>query len=166
MTYQLPSAQQSITQLQASGFKLFQAYLNRDTFLLGFAAMLLPAFAEEAAGPIALLLMLMSTLVSATMITHIDALARAEAISVRDAFTSSLRRVVPFVITLVLFTVICFVGYLLLVIPGILFSVSLLFAPYAALVQSKGPIEALSYSHSLVWGRWWRTGPWMWRWCS
>ena len=45
----------------------------------------------------------------------------------------------------------------LLIIPGIILMVSLLLCYPTALFDNKGPVSALSESHRLVWGNWWRT---------
>jgi hypothetical protein len=50
---------------------------------------------------------------------------------------------------------ITFFGSLLLIIPGLIFAVWFLFAVYAVLFDKKNFLEALSFSKSLVVGRWW-----------
>jgi hypothetical protein len=49
------------------------------------------------------------------------------------------------------------IGSFLLVIPGIILMVSLVFYGYFILLEDKGAFDALSSSHSLVWDDWWRT---------
>lgn len=48
-------------------------------------------------------------------------------------------------------------GFLLLFIPGILFSIWFAFANYAVLMDDKRGVAALSFSKLLVKGRWWET---------
>ena len=48
-------------------------------------------------------------------------------------------------------------GFIALVIPGLILSLSLLLAPYLVITDGLGPIAALNQSHKLVWGNWWRT---------
>jgi hypothetical protein len=48
-------------------------------------------------------------------------------------------------------------GMLLLIIPGIMFSISMMFFIIAIVVDRAGPVEALGVSRKLVKGNWWRT---------
>jgi hypothetical protein len=48
-------------------------------------------------------------------------------------------------------------GFILLLIPGIILMVWLLFAPYLVITNRLGPIDSISYSFRLVRGHWWRT---------
>jgi hypothetical protein len=48
-------------------------------------------------------------------------------------------------------------GLILLVVPGVVLLVSLMFWGFAIVLDGRGPVEALNMSHNLVWGRWWRT---------
>ena len=69
--------------------------------------------------------------------------------------------VAPRVLTLLLagicFGLVVTLGLVLLVVPGILFMVSLYMFLPAIVLDGKGSIESLKYSHNLVWGNWWRT---------
>jgi hypothetical protein len=49
------------------------------------------------------------------------------------------------------------VGLILLVVPGVILSLSLAFYLYFIVIDSLGGYAALKASHSLVWGNWWRT---------
>lgn len=68
-----------------------------------------------------------------------------------------LRRMFPMLGSLIMYTLIVMSGMLLLIIPGLILMVSMMFCSYALVLDRKGPIEALTFSHALVWGRWWRT---------
>jgi len=46
-------------------------------------------------------------------------------------------------------------GFILLIIPGIIFSIWFAFALYAVVLDSKKDTEAMKYSKKLVSGRWW-----------
>lgn len=91
------------------------------------------------------------------------AIVRAEAIAQGQpvGLGESIRKVMPHLVTIIL-AAICFglaiaLGLVLLVIPGLILMVSLyLFLP-AILLDDKGVIESLTFSHRLVWGNWWRT---------
>lgn len=48
-------------------------------------------------------------------------------------------------------------GTLLLIVPGLILVVSLMFEEFGVVLEGRGPIQALNRSHNLVWGHWWRT---------
>ncbi|MFH0876222.1 MAG: hypothetical protein V1859_09870 [archaeon] len=45
--------------------------------------------------------------------------------------------------------------FLLLIVPGIIFAVFWIFAPFALISDGKGVMESMAYSKKLVTGRWW-----------
>ena len=49
------------------------------------------------------------------------------------------------------------IGTVFLVVPGVIFSLSLLFYLYYIVVEDHSTISALKASHKIVWGDWWRT---------
>jgi hypothetical protein len=49
------------------------------------------------------------------------------------------------------------IGCVLLLIPGLILMVSLMLSWNLAVLEKKGPVAALTGSHNLVWGNWWRT---------
>src|SRR5262249_38259536 len=49
------------------------------------------------------------------------------------------------------------IGLCLLVIPGLIFIIWLVFAPVAVVIERRGAFESLSYSRAIVRGNWWRT---------
>jgi hypothetical protein len=58
---------------------------------------------------------------------------------------------------LLMYVLACVVGTLLLIVPGLVVMVSLLFALPIYLFEQRGPVASLTASHRLVWGHWWRT---------
>ena len=64
----------------------------------------------------------------------------------------------PLLVVLTILTVLAIgIGMLLLIIPGIILSVSLMAAVPIFMLEDKGPVSSLTSSHRLVWGHWWRT---------
>lgn len=61
-----------------------------------------------------------------------------------------------FVAAIVYILAVC-LGTLLLLVPGLILLVSLMFAQFSVVLEDRGPIQALNRSHNLVWGQWWRT---------
>jgi len=57
----------------------------------------------------------------------------------------------------ILFAIALVIGAILLIIPCLILMVSLGLCFNTALFEGKGPVDALSESHRLVWGNWWRT---------
>ncbi len=57
----------------------------------------------------------------------------------------------------VLYTVACLAGFVLLVVPGVWLAIRCYFAAQAAALDGLGPSAAMRRSSELVQGRWWRT---------
>jgi hypothetical protein len=102
--------------------------------------------------------------------TYVGALLMASASSIKmaaigagtdvpigSALMKGLTRLPALVLALVLFSIAVTIGTLLLVIPGIILSVSLLLFVGTCVFDNKGPVACLLASHRLVWGNWWRT---------
>lgn len=53
--------------------------------------------------------------------------------------------------------ILLFILYILLILPGVYFSVMWVFATYAIVLRDKSWMKALDYSKSIVQGRWWGT---------
>lgn len=86
-----------------------------------------------------------------------ESIAQGQKISVGAAFGQSLNHLVAMVVAGILFAIAIAVGLVLLIIPGIILMVSLYMFLPAIVLDDKGAVESLKYSHSLVWGNWWRT---------
>ena len=68
-----------------------------------------------------------------------------------------LPRLPALVIGTILYAIAIMVGFILLIVPGIIVIVSLMFWMTLLILEGLGPVDALSASHRLVWGHWWRT---------
>jgi hypothetical protein len=91
------------------------------------------------------------------LVKKMHAIGTDEQLSVAAALQFSLGSLLWLVLmALALFAAI-FVGLILLVIPGLILMVSMSLGTILVVVEGKGPIAALSGSHRLVWGDWWRT---------
>lgn len=77
--------------------------------------------------------------------------------STSEAVQSSLRRVPVLFVMWILYALAVTAGLFLLVIPGIILMMSLMLATNLAMIENKGALAALTGSHRLVWGHWWRT---------
>jgi hypothetical protein len=92
------------------------------------------------------------------LLKMVDGLGRGEPpLPVGEALQAGLPRVPAAIGTFLLYIIVLMVGTLLLLIPGVLFSMSMIFCWYFVVLEKRGPFEALIDSHRLVWGQWWRT---------
>jgi len=82
---------------------------------------------------------------------------RDEKIGFRMSYEKSLRRLPLYVILMILMAVITTFGYVLFIIPGIIFSVWFSLAPYIFIAENTGPIEALKKSKEYISGKFFET---------
>jgi hypothetical protein len=73
------------------------------------------------------------------------------------ALQAAVGRILPLFVMGILFAIAVGLGTLLLLIPGLILFVSLVLGTALVVLERKGPIAALTGSHKLVWGNWWRT---------
>ena len=102
-------------------------------------------------------LIVISMIFSAAIISKIGATARGESMSIGSALGRGLKVFIPILIASILYMLAITVGSILLIIPGIILMLSLIFYSYAIVLDKRGIIESLKESHKLVWGNWWRT---------
>ncbi len=100
---------------------------------------------------------LLLLIVYIAMIYRIDNVAQDVEDSLTDAFILGLKKFLPSAWSSILYMIAFLTGCLLLVIPGLILWLSLLFFLYFITLESAGPFQALKESHKLVWGNWWRT---------
>jgi len=167
--YQPTDAPQSIGGVLDDGFRLYRASLPQVFLLVavGVLAGQIPGLMVQSSGTVpslsmslllsVLLSMLVSVLFYGAAIGRMHAVARQQAMSLGDALSFGARRMLPLLAFSLLYGVIIAVGLLLLIVPGVLFGVSLMFGAYVVLLDGKGPVASLAISHNLVWGSWWRT---------
>lgn len=93
----------------------------------------------------------------AILLSRIAASARGQSYGLKEELSAALR-VWPklFIAGVVLLLAVC-LGLVLLVVPGVILCISLMFEEFGVVLEGYGPIQALNASHNLVWGHWWRT---------
>lgn len=64
-------------------------------------------------------------------------------------------RLIPYLFTVILTTILIIIAYVLFIIPGIIASVWFSFVVYASILKGKNGFAALSYSKEIVEGQWW-----------
>ena len=104
-----------------------------------------------------LVMMPLNGIVYAAALLRTRSIARGEPGSFAESVRGAGSHVVAIVVGMIGYVVAVLVGTVLLIVPGIILMVSLILVLPAIVFAGKGPIEALQFSHRLVWGNWWRT---------
>ena len=169
--YQQPNAPQSIGGVLDNGFRLYRESLSQAYLLAAIAALVMapvnllqPYFVRTGVsgliGTPGLLLVavgLAAALVYGALISRIDAVARGASLSLPQALLVGLQRMGPMILSGLGAVIIVVIGLCLFVVPGLIFMIWFFFAPFALVIERRGPIDSLSYSHAIVRGHWWRT---------
>lgn len=168
--YQKPDMPLSIGGVLDDGFSLLKASFSSVLGLAFVAAYIsnLPNMvadpqtetvdpADMAFAVLYLFLLPLSLILFGAMIARINAISSGLEMSLGESLRVGLRRFFPLLFCWILFIVAIMLGFVALVIPGLILSVSLLFAPYLVITDTVGPIDSIKRSHKLVWGHWWRT---------
>ena len=172
--YQQQTAPQTIGGVLDGGFKLFGASFTKVFWLAGLAALasapinfvqpyLQGRATPPSGGVIALIAcgvlagLIVAVVLYGALIARIDSVAHAAPLSVGESLAVGARRLIALVVAFLLAGLVTLVGLILLVIPGLIVMLWFVFAANAVIVERLGPIEALTYSRTLVYGHWWRT---------
>ena len=91
------------------------------------------------------------------LIRRIDNVVHENQADWSDELREGLSKLPASIFGMILYTLAVIVGSILLVIPGLIFSLSLVFYIYFIALESMGGYQSLKESHKLVWGHWWRT---------
>lgn len=94
---------------------------------------------------------------SAAIFLKMDAIGAGGDISVGAALQRALGRLPHLFLMMILFSIFVGIACLALLIPGLIIAVSMALCVNLAVFENKGAMAALSGSHRLVWGNWWRT---------
>ncbi len=166
--YQAATAPQSIGGVLDDGFRLYRAALGR-VIVLTFVALVLgqiPGVMMTTSGGIPdpssmlvplLICSVLSAVCYAAVIARMNAVAEQRDMPLSEAVGVGLRRLLPLLVYSLLYGVIVAVGMVLLIVPGMIFGLSLMFGAFMVVVEGRGPVDGLAASHRLVWGHWWRT---------
>jgi hypothetical protein len=91
------------------------------------------------------------------MIYRIDNVANGRADDFVEVLLLAVKKFPAVVLAGILYTIAVMVGTFLLVIPGMILMISLMFFWYFILLENRNAYDSLMASHRLVWGDWWRT---------
>lgn len=174
---QLPASPQGIGPVLDSGFRLYGASLKHVILLSGLSALLtaLPGlwfYSQLPAPPVdpetltaltipragmQLIATLISLVIFGTIVLRMQNIATGDDRDLGTELRGSLKAFPWLFLGGILCVLAVMGGLLLLIIPGLILSVSLMFFGYAILCDGEGPVSGLKQSHRLVWGHWWRT---------
>lgn len=87
----------------------------------------------------------------------IGAIGTGGDLALGSALQQALARVPVVLLMMILFSIAITIGFIVLIIPGLILMVTLALCFNPALFENKGPLNSLTQSHRLVWGNWWRT---------
>jgi hypothetical protein len=132
------------TQSQALGVTDATSVLNRYPWFLATVI------------AVNIVFVVVSFLVSMAGIKAINGVTGKKVLPLKELFRTSLKRLWPFALLVVVLTLIEFGGLLLLIIPGILFAVWYGFAKFVLVTEGKGVRKSLAGSKKLVEGRFWK----------
>lgn len=141
----------------ALGGALPSLYLVFSGGIVGDPAATLAMFSSPGYWLTNLATILISLWSMAAVYLKIHAVGTDVELSLGEALMTGLRRAPLLFLTGVLFGIALVIGMILLVVPGLILMVSLALCFNLVLFEGKGAIAALTGSHHLVWGNWWRT---------
>jgi hypothetical protein len=100
---------------------------------------------------------LFSCVLYSAMIYRVDNVANGRDDDFMELIVLSTKKIPAVLLSGILYAIAITVGTLLLVVPGVILMISLMFCWYFILLEDMGAYDALMASHRLVWGDWWRT---------
>ena len=177
----LPSQPVSIGKILDTSIKLYTASFTK---LLGFFLIMAVFYvslglfsdqllsgqptnpADVSAFMLAKMPMLMSVIFIASLLTfvfyiamiyRIDNVANQRDDDFIEALVIGFKKFPAVLVAVILYTIVVMVGFIMLVVPGIILSLSLAFYIYFIVLDSLGGYASLKASHNLIKGNWWRT---------
>ncbi len=102
-------------------------------------------------GVLMVLVMISSVLMSAALILAVN----NPAMGVKEAYKAAMKFFWSYIGLSILMSLIILIGFLLLIIPGIILSVWFAFASYVLVLENAGVVDSLRRSREYVRGRWW-----------
>ncbi len=100
---------------------------------------------------------LLSFVLSTSLIFKLHCEAHNLQSSVIQSIKHSISRFIPTLLVGILYIISVLSGTALLIVPGFILSISLMFCFFFVINENKGVLMALLTSHRLVWGHWWHS---------
>lgn len=166
----MPEQPQSIGRVLDSGIKLYRRAFTRvvPITLLGAIAMAAPGFffstptdLENLPGVSTffiywLLAMLVWVWIFAAIITQLHYTATGRQAGLGEVLGDGLGKLFPALGATIVVMIVLIIGFLLLIIPGLILMVSTALTLFAVIVENQGPVNAVNRSRDLVRDNWWR----------
>jgi len=115
--------------------------------LMGSPTFLLVAFVQ----------LILTTWVMSAGYLKVGAIGAGGDLGIGAALQKALTRLPSLVVMIIVVFIALIIALILLIVPFFILTVSLALCYTLVMLEDRGPIEALSESHRLVWGNWWRT---------
>ncbi|HEX2667084.1 MAG TPA: hypothetical protein VHP13_01815, partial [Gammaproteobacteria bacterium] len=112
---------------------------------------------KGAYGFVGLLMVVLGMYVRAVLIKRVSLAARGQSEPREVELRSALRVWIWLMLAGIIYVAAVVVGMILLIVPGLILAVSLMFEEFGVVLEGMKPLQALNGSHNLVWGHWWRT---------
>lgn len=91
------------------------------------------------------------------MIKYYGDLAKGGSPTIAGSLKRGFSKIFPILFATIIYLIAVMIGSILLLIPGIILMLSMSLYTVAIILDNKGFFESIKFSHSLVWGNWWRT---------
>lgn len=174
----LPSTPQSPSQILSKGIEIGVNSFSRlflFTTLVGFLALIPVLYLTVRIGNVTvtpevlnsarngtwylieLVCLLCGILVQAVMLARLDDYVQRGTVNFGAELQRAAHVLLPLIVGSIILVFALIVGYVLLIVPGVILTVSLAFFQFCVVLDNQGPIAGLNRSHTLVWGNWWRT---------
>ena len=108
-------------------------------------------------GLVSALLVLLSLPLKALLLNRISAASRGQTYGLHEELQRALKAWPWLLVAIIVFAFAVCLGTVLLIVPGVILLISLMFWDFGVILDGNGPIQSLNASHNLVWGHWWRT---------
>jgi len=140
------------------GLSFVTAFLVSLPSLVSYAGIAVGVEMDRGSNSLDVVGMLLYFVLPVGLIYAQDAIARGQpAPTMGEALSRLQVRFITGLVAGFLYLLAMVVGFIALVVPGVILSVSLGLATYLVATEEGSAVEMLNRSHKLVWGQWWRT---------
>jgi len=103
------------------------------------------------------IMIVLAVSIYAGIIRYYGDLAAGGIPTVGASVKAGFRKFFPIILASILYVIAVTLGMIALFVPGLILALSLYLCSTAIMIDNKGIIESLKFSHGLVWGNWWRS---------
>lgn len=103
----------------------------------------------------AYLVWMLSFILLSTLVVKFNYLFNQRPHSLLDCLQTAISQFFPLLLIAALYGIVVICGIVFLIVPGLILSVSLMFAFVIRLLEQRDIFDTLVESHKLVWGNWW-----------